>query len=402
MTEQEQFLDAVAARLVAPDEVRSEILEELAAHLGDSVRELIEQGRTREAAEAEAIARLGPPEALARALAVAHRRPVQLLAAAGAGTWAAVRTGAFGTLVVWLVVGLLSIFASLLARTVAGWLGQPYLASGGWSSGWNTILTAAGLSIGGFFAAAASVRAVARRGWWTPGQVRAAVGIGGALILGVAVLGVLEQPLNWASVLAMLLVPPAFALGARLAAVPLPPRPAAVALLLALIVPVGVVSIAVSAGRAAPSFQWDERTHGYEMIGPWWQDPAAGAATDFPSDESWSTMTGVEQVTVYAANSAVVDRFQDFRLEAWRVEPPGDGWRLIPGQTRPFAVAPATVDGTAISGTLHFNRTPGVDWAQVVLTATGQDGRRYLLTASGPRSTVFYGSVVDWFTTLGE
>jgi hypothetical protein len=365
------------------------------------VADSVQQGRTRKTAEAEAITRLGPPDQLARALAAAHRRPMHLLAAAGAGTWAALRTGTFGAVLAWLVVGLLSIVASVVGRGVASWLGLPPGTNAGWSDGWNSVLTAAGLAIGGFFAAAAAVRAVVRRGWWQPARVRLAVGIGGGLLLAMLVLGVLELPLNWASVAAMLLVPVAFALGARLEGVHLPPRRATAALMLAILIPGLAISAAVNGRGGVTSFEWDEATHGYEMIAPWWQDPAAGEPADFPTGSSFSAMTGTVEDTVSAASVAVIQQFRDFQLEAWRAEPPGDGWRLIPGQQRPFAVSTATTLGTEVSGFLRFNRTPGVEWAQVVLTATGPDGRRYLLTASGPLPTVFYGSVVDWFAALG-
>ena len=400
MKESDRFIDAVAANLVAPDRVRGEILEELAAHIGDTVAQLRDEGRTGEAATAEAVARLGPPDVLAKALTGAHRRPSHLLAAAGAGSWAAVRSGAVWTVAAWLVIGLLAFAGALLLRALVGWFGEPSIP-GGWSGGSNTVVTAAGLAIGGFFAAASAVRAVAARGWWTSTQARVAVGVGGAGVVAIVALGILEQPLNWASVVAMLLVPLATALGAGLATVPLPARPAALAFLLAFALPAVFLSVATTWGGGAANYDWDESTHGYEMIAPWWQDPAAGPSTDFTSGESWSTTTGVEEVTVFAASPEIASQFHAFRLEAWRAEPPGNGWRLLPGQTTPFATAPMTVAASAVTGTLRFNRMPGVDWAQVVVTATGPDGRRYLVTSSSPKATVFYGSVIDWFVALG-
>jgi hypothetical protein len=305
------------------------------------------------------------------------------------------------TIAAWLVVGVLSLVAAMLARAVIGWFGEPSLP-GAWGAGSNTVITAAGLAIGGFFAANAAARAVARRGWWTDRQVRAAVGGVGALAGGIVLLGLVEQALNWASVAAMLLVPVAIPLGAALSNVRLPLRPAAAAFVLSLVLPAVFVSVATTTGGGAMNYDWNVATHGYEMIAPWWEDPSNGPATAFTSGESWSTMTGVEQVTVFASSQEVVDQFRDFRVEAWRAEPPGNGWRLLAGQTGPFAEAPATVEGTAISRTLRFNRSPQVDWAQVVVTAIGPDGRRYLLSASGPTATVFHGSVLDWFLALAQ
>lgn len=159
MTEaRDRFLEAVAAQLPLPDEVRPEVLEELAVHLADSAAELVALGRTPEAADAEAITRLGSPSELAHGLARAHRGRMQLLAAAGAGTWAAVRTGVLGSLGGWLLIVLASILATTVVRTAAQGLGLQLNVS--WSGGWNTVLTAAGLNVGALLAGAAAVRAV--------------------------------------------------------------------------------------------------------------------------------------------------------------------------------------------------------------------------------------------------
>lgn len=394
----DRFLHEVAAALPLPDEVRREVIEELAVHLADSVAELVDKGHAREVAEAEAIARLGPPTGLARELARAHRGPSQLLAAAGAGTWAAVRAGFQGALVGWLLIVLASIPAMAVVRTAASWIGlQTDL---GWPSGWNTVLTAAGLNVGALLAGGAAVRAVARRGWRTPHEVRAAViGVGG-LAAGWLTLFVFETALNWASVVALLLVPISFGIGARIERLgPINVRAAGVVIIAGLLL-VTTVSVGAAATGGASSYEWSETTHGYGMIAPWWQDPAAGTTMDFPSGSSGKSAPGVEAVTVEAAGPAVVSQFRDFRLEAWRAESPGDGWSLQPGQDGPFATAPATAEGLTITGTLRFDKTPGVDWAEVVLTAVGPDAQRYLLSASGPVPTEFHGSVWSWFSAL--
>jgi hypothetical protein len=133
----------------------------------------------------------------------------------------------------------------------------------------------------------------------------------------------------------------------------------------------------------------------------------AGKSTDAEAALSTSQASlalarppGIATISVDATSAAVAARFRDYRLEAWRAETPQDGWRLQPGQGAPFASAPASVDGTTVSGTITFNRRPGLDWAEVVLTAVAPDGRRYLLYGSGPQPTQFYGSVASWFEAL--
>jgi hypothetical protein len=262
------------------------------------------------------------------------------------------------------------------------------------------VLTAAGLNLGSFLAGAAAVRAVARRGWRTPQEVRPAVIGVGSLAVGWLALVVFETALNWASVVALLLVPISFGIGAhieRLGSINV--RSVGTVIVAGFLV-VTTVSLGKAATGGASSYEWSATTHGHEMIAPWWQDPAAGATMDFPSGSSGSSVLGVETINIDAASPAVIARFHDFRFEAWRAESPRDGWRLLPGQVGPFATVTATVDGLAISGTLRFDRSPGVDWAEVVLTGIGADGVRYLLTASGPEPTEFHGSVWSWLSAL--
>jgi hypothetical protein len=162
-----------------------------------------------------------------------------------------------------------------------------------------------------------------------------------------------------------------------------------------------LAGLASAAGAGATTgFSWDERMVGYEMIAPWWEDPATGEALDFPSVGSFSGAPGVESVTVFAASPEVAVRLTDYRLEASRAEPPQDGWHLPAGQSGPFATAPATVDDVAIQATLRFYTAPTVEWAELALTAVGPDGRRYLVTTTGPVQTEFYGSVWSWFAAL--
>ncbi|MEO8273267.1 MAG: permease prefix domain 1-containing protein [Chloroflexota bacterium] len=392
MSAEHVFLAEVAAELPLPEDRRAEVLEELAAHLGDAVADMVARGYEPAKAEAEALNRLGSPTELARALVRAQRSRGHVLAAAGAGTWAAIRTGLPSAFLAWVLVTVVTIFATALVRAVGDRLGLQ--VGPAWGGGSNTVMAGFGLAVGAFLGGAAAVRVVALRSWHAPREVRVAVALTGALVLAYAVLVRLETALTPAGLIALMLVPAAFIAGARFEHLRLRTTRIAGLFALAGVVALGV-SIGVAGGGGANSYSWSEETHGYEMIAPWWQDPAAGPATDFPSGGSIGS-TGVEMVTLYAASPAAVGRFHDFRLEAWRAEMPQDGWSLVPGQTVPFATAPASVDGAAISGTIAFNQAPGVEWAEVVMTAVGPDGKRYLLSASGPERTEFYGSVLSW------
>jgi hypothetical protein len=398
MDPKDQYLTEVAGFLTLPEELKAEILEELAAHLADTVADLENTGLEPDLAEAEALARLGQPDHLARALATAHRTPAQLLAAAGAGTWAAIGSGVGGAIVGWLVVMLAAILGTIVVRQVTAALDIYFT---GWTGGWNTVLTGLVLAAGALAAGTAAVHAVARRGWRAPYEVRDVVALTGGTALALLVLVLFEASLNWASVLALSLVPIAFAVGTRVSTL----RPTGIRTLgvlsiaTAAVVLVAGLMTGVSAGPSQ-SYSWNQDSIGSGILPPWWGGSSERANALFGSQSSSSTALGGETIEYQASSQQAIAQLRDFRLEAWVAQAPRDDWRLVPGQTRPFAVAPAYFDGTTISGTIAYNQSPTVTWAQVVLTAVGHDGQRYLLDASGPQQTEFFGSVWSWFAAL--
>ncbi len=394
-----RFLAEVESRLPLPEDVRGEVLEELAAHLADAVADLVARGATPAEAEAEARSRLGPPALLARELARAHRPAGRVLAAAGAGTISAIGTGAIGAVLATFCVIVGAMLVMALFRAVASWMGVTF--SMNWAGGWNTLLTAIALDVGALLAGAAAVRAAALAGWRTIAEVRAAVALVGGSAVAWIGLVVLHQALNWASVAALLLVPVSFAAGTRFDRLQLPNlRIVVIAVLVGLLATIGL-GLATSqgdGGGGAPQ-PWNPSVAG-EVIAPWWQDPAAGGSVWFSEGSGTSPQAGVIDLQLTAGNAAQVAYFHDYRLEAWRSESPEVGMGFVPGQPAPFAVAPATPGGDIVTGTLHFDRTPGIDWAQVAVTAVAPDGKRYLLSVSGPSPTEFHGSVWDWFAAV--
>ncbi len=400
MSDIERYLERLRADLPLPEDLRAEVTEEIARHLADSTDALIAAGHEPDAAEAAAVARLGTPRALARDLSRSHRRGPRLLAAAGAGTFGALRDGLLGTLLGWLFMILAVVIGQAVVTVIGHWLSIEVNLS--WGPGWNTVITAFGLNVGALAGGGAAIRAASRGAWRSPEEIRGAVMLVGALAVGWIVLVGTQYQLNWASVAGLMAAPLSFVTGARFYGLR-PPRPRSVAVALLLIGAIGVgsatvVHTATTAGEPI-SYSWSTLTHGYEMIAPWWQDPATGDPPAFiEGDSAWAD--GTVTLNVDAASPALASSFHALRLEAWQAEAPGDGWRLLPDQTTPFATAPATRDGATIQGTLQFNRTPGVTWAQVVLTGIGPDGTRYLLDGSWPQATIFRGSVWDWFARL--
>jgi hypothetical protein len=223
-------------------------------------------------------------------------------------------------------------------------------------------------------------------------------------VIGFLALVSAQESLNWASVIAYLAVPLAFVVGARFERLG-PPRwhhlVGATVILLIGVVVAGAAGGYASRGGPAGGYSWNDATHGYSMVAPWWQEPGSSNSDIVGSGEGWGAV-GIDAVTVEAASAAALSKFADFRLEAWRAEAPQDGWALVPGQKGPFATAAVSPDGATVSGTIAFNTEPNVDWAQIVLTATGPGGHRYLLWASGPQQSEFFGSVSSWFGAIAR
>lgn len=396
----DDYLAELGARLPLPEPQRTEVLEELAAHLGDGVADLVAHGRDPDAAESEVLRRLGSPDELAQGLLRARQTPSQLLAAAGAGVFAAVRSGLFGAIVGWLLVTLAAALATVGLQLLRPVLGLPEWS--GWSPGWNSVITGACLAIGAALGGAAAVRVVAARSWHRASEIRVAVALAGAAVIGYFALIAARESLNWASVLAYLAIPVAFVLGARFERLG-PPRGRQIVVATAGLL-VGVLVVGAGGGftsRGEQSYSWSELSHGYGMIAPWWQEMGSPNADIVSSGEGWGA-PGIDSVTVEASSEAALAKFTGFRLEAWRAQAPQDGWALVAGQIRPFATATPSTDGATVSGTIAFNSKPGVDWAQVVLTANGPDGHRYLLWASGPQQSEFFGSVASWFAAIAR
>jgi len=124
----EAFLRQVADGLPFDEAEKLDILRELASHLADSTSRFESEGLTLDEAEKRALDRLGPPDRLAVELTHARRTPRRLLAAAGAGTWAAVSGVVYGYLFGLLVL----VGASFVTIPLAA--GVVRLFGGSWGS----------------------------------------------------------------------------------------------------------------------------------------------------------------------------------------------------------------------------------------------------------------------------
>jgi hypothetical protein len=79
----QSYLDRLALALPLRPRDRADAVEEIAAYVADATAEFIDRGLPPQAAQRQALQRLGAPERLAADLVAAHRRPRHLLVTAG-------------------------------------------------------------------------------------------------------------------------------------------------------------------------------------------------------------------------------------------------------------------------------------------------------------------------------
>ena len=413
--ERDAFLQRIADGLPFDEAEKLDILRELAAHLADSTARLEADGLPLDAAERTALDRLGPPERLAVELTRARRTPRRLLAAAGAGTWAAVSGVVYGYLFGVLILVVVSIVTAALAASVV------HLFGGSWGSLLdNTAMTLLALGVGAY-AAGLKVTSVvaARAGYHVRAARRVTTALGGALIAGYALVG-WSGILTWPDVAILLSLPAWFVVGAwRSTAAAFPSRRWRLQILglMLVIVPLGLV---LGAGQQPQSSGSGPSPAGVERIGL--PTPEAVAAAQ-GIESGGGKVGGVESIGTVIRDPAVLAGWRDLRVEAWR----GTGavgidpslMALDPAARGPFAVGPAgfetpgetprwawgsgnaVPDGSVrLSGSVRVDRSPNVTLAWVAITGVGPDGRRYIISGPSFDSTAFNGTAWDWFAAI--
>lgn len=397
------YLDELERGLDLPVDERAAVREEIGAHLLEERWNLIAEGLDPEAAATEAIRRQGDALVLGHALTRARQSRRALLAAAGAGTWAAARAAVGGWIIgAALLVVVLSIAGLALALAVrAGAVGPWAIMDQGWylAVGVTTLWFAA------WAAGRALVSAFARRAHRRAERVRVGVTIAGSLVVAWLVLVWLRGPQNLASVVALVLVPIVFA-GAAWTGTDRPverskkARYATLGLVATLVIALPLLALAAAApimttlsgvGSGPYASQADlDHALGFDMAGRAIPDGPQGSGQD------WSYLNGVAQVTVEGA-SAVTTRWHDLRVEAWRATFATGG--LDRAYQSPFATAlmSVTPDGS-LKGSVRVDGVRGVTDFSLVVTGVASDGQRDLIASLGGTNTSFTGSVLGWLT----
>jgi len=179
----DRYLAALDRLLPFPRERRAEILEEINAHLEDSVEDRL--------TESGAQARLGSPADLAGALARPEQSVGRVFAAAGAGVRASIFPWIYGYLFASLMIFVAFFLTAGMVQLAVRALSVDFVLNT--YGGWNSAITALAIAFGLFHAGRAMTDAVSVTGRRLRSEVRPWVAaIGTALAAGVLVL--LEQP----------------------------------------------------------------------------------------------------------------------------------------------------------------------------------------------------------------
>jgi len=402
--ELDAYLDRLDAALDLPIEERAAVREEIAAHVADEAAELVGAGAPAGDALAAALARLGAPAALGRDLTRARQTRRSLLAAAGAGTWAAAGAALRG----W-VIGLALLVTGLsVAGAITAWAFR-IGAIGAWTimdQGWLLAVAATTLWVGAWAAGRAFVATAARDAHRRAERIRPWIAMAGALVTGWLALVWLRGPQNLASVAVLALVPAWFAVAAltgsdRPISRSRRARRATLGLVAALLVCVPVLALAttapistsLSAVGSGPYPSMAELLHaeGFDMAGRYVAD-----APDF-GGTSWSMRDGVAGVTLSQGAAIAMTRWHDLRVEAWRSTFDTGGLDLT--SRTPIATAPLSVGpGDSLAGAVRVDNVRDVSEFWLVVTGVAPDGGRDLLASLGGTNTTFTGSALDWLS----
>ncbi len=417
MIDPEAFFSDVADGLPFGDAERTEILEELRAHVNDSRAELELEGLSPDAARRVAIDRLGEAERLARNLTNARRSRRRLLAAAGAGSWAVVTGGVYG----WIVGVLLAALAWLGTMAVVRFVG-PFAFD-------SVSFIAIGVAI--FVAGSAVTPVVATRAGYRAVQVRRVVALVGALVLGAYALVGWSGPLDLVGVVARLSLPVWWIAGtyrtARVQRGSLRTFGALLVVAIVATVAIQFVQIRISDGAGAtPSGGPVDSDLSFGRIAA----PAPPAITALITGDGTVSIGGASGMAAGAFSVDISDASQlsgwrDLRVEAWRAVDLGgiSPTPVNPTATEPFVAAPAVWSpagelpggglewsssnpwgpkAMTLSGSLRLDGTPWVTAAWVALTGIAPDGSRYLITEPEYVEATFNGTVLSWLQATAE
>jgi hypothetical protein len=388
------YLDRLASALPLPETERAAVVEEIAAYLADATAALVERRVPREAAQRQALERLGAPERLAGDLAAAHRQPRHLLQAAGTALAVTLGTAFRSFVVAWAFILLGALIFGLALAAIRKVVG-PQLLAMDWSPLLDGLLPAVVSSVTAYAVGRAVIRPVSLAARRPPAQVRPVTLLVGSVAM--ALIGLMAIEARWTPPTALLMaaLPIWFALGVlRPDLVPrwFPGSRMTATAVLGLIV-VGLAATlalgtAVStSGGSVESVAYDPNEE-YAHIGrfvslehpPIALDDDSSSAGPF---EGPGPITFVRTGTI--SSSARLEGWTDLRLEVWPGPagkpngPEPDGPLIDQTASEPLATAPLVIDGRRVGGEITIGPLIDRTFYFVALTGLDANGERWQL-----------------------
>lgn len=383
------YLDRLASALPLPETERAAAVEEIAAYLADATAALVERGVPRDAAQDQALRRLGAPERLAGDLAAAHRQPRHLLEAAGTALAVTLGTafrGVVGAGALILLVSLIFGLALAAVRKVVG----PQLLAMDWSPLLDGLLPAVVGAVTAYAVGRAVVLPVSLAARRAPEQVRPVALVVGGVVMTWIGLTAIEAHWTPPTALLMAALPVWFALGVlRPDLVPrwFPgSRWMATVVLALLVVGLGMTLALggmVSTSGGARLTVADDPEKEYAHIGPFvsLEHPPitlADTTSSVGPFEGPGPITFERSGTI--SSSTALDDWTDLRLEVWQ-GPAGEPNGPVIDKTAsdPLATAPLAVGGSRVSGEVTFRPLPDRWVYYVAVTGLDANGERWQL-----------------------
>ncbi len=401
------YLDRLDEALWLSDAERRSAVEEIHTHVELAAEEMVARGVPRDAAVRQVLERLGAPDRLARDITAAHRRPNDLLTAAGVAFRVAVGTGFKSFVVAWAGIIAIAIALGLLVQGIRRVVGPGFLQVD-WTPILDGVMPAAVGGVVAFAIGRSLVGPIAITAHRSPSDVRGpTLVIGTALSLAIG-LTAIEAQWSLLTAMAMASAPAWFALGElRPSLLPrwqLPRRWLVGLVVLMLSLPIAVLAfggVTVTSGESVESEAFDPNV-AYAAVGPFVdiEHPPVVLADDSPSA---GTSTGPGPIRIERSGRFGTDpgTWTDLRLEVWQGPTDElDGSALDPAATRPLATASIQVDGRRVRGTLDVMPEPGRRFYYVAITGVTAEGQRVQLAWPDVEFWQWRGTALQFFETL--
>lgn len=399
------YLERLHDALSLSDNERASAVEEIQAHVELAADEMVARGVPREAAVRQALERLGAPDRLARDITAAHRRPFDLLTAAGVAFRVTAATGFKAFVVAWAGIIVLAITLGLAVTGIRRLAGPQFLQND-WTPILDGLMPAAVGAIVAYGVGRSLVAPIALAAHRSRSDVRWPILVIGVAIALVVSLTAIEARWSLLTALAMASLPAWFALGVLhphlLPSISLTARQVLVPLaLIFVIIPLLLFATGprLSSGGSTQSEAFDPHV-AYAAVGGF-VDLEHPPVEITGGPESAGPFAGPGPIRIQRSGTFVgadAIRWTDVRLEVWQGPTDElDGSALDPSAVEPLVTAPMTVNGRRAHGTVDLRPEPGRSLYYVAVTGLTPAGERVQLAWPDIEYWQWRGTALQFF-----